>query len=143
MFARCAIEAIRTTRIVSETVLGHKLKPDEKHFAGTVAHYAMDATAGVIYGTIAKVMPGQDAGTGLPFGAAVWLVADEGIVPVTGLSKSAAEYLPSIHAYTAYTIASHFVYGLATEVVQRVVRQAIYSVFELDMQVVANHRAGY
>jgi len=58
----------------------------------------------------------------LPFGAAVWAIADEGIVPAAGLSKSPTEYPLSIHAYA---LASHLVYGLTTELVRRTVRKAL------------------
>jgi uncharacterized membrane protein YagU involved in acid resistance len=58
----------------------------------------------------------------LPFGAAVWLIADEGIVPAAGLSKSPAEYPLSIHAY-AFT--SHLVFGLTAELVRRAMRSVL------------------
>ena len=61
-------------------------------------------------------------GAGLPFGAAVWAIADEGIVPAAGLSKSPTEYPPAIHLYA---FASHLVFGLTAEVVRRAVRRAL------------------
>ena len=74
-------------------------------------------------------LPGRDewhstltVGAGLPYGASIWIVADEGVVPALGLSKSPAEYPLSIHAYA---LASHFVYGLTTELVRRAVRTAL------------------
>lgn len=114
--------AIRMAKIVSESVLAHQLTEREKETAGTIAHYAMGAASGGIYGAVAELLPTATVGAGIPFGAAVWLVADEGIVPALGLSKSTRAYPLSIHAY-AFT--SHLVYGLATEVVRRAVRSAL------------------
>lgn len=114
--------AVRTGSAVSEFVFNHKLSKPEKEVAGTVAHYAMGAASGAIYGVAAEFSPVTTAGQGLPFGAAVWLVADEAIVPALGLSKSAKEYPLSTHVY-AFT--SHLVYGLTTELVRRGVRRAL------------------
>ncbi|MDQ3133307.1 MAG: DUF1440 domain-containing protein, partial [Acidobacteriota bacterium] len=83
---------------------------------------AMGAASGAIYGTLAELSPVVTMGAGLPFGAAVWLVADEAAVPALGLSKSPIEVPPSKHAYA---LVSHFVYGATTEIVRRSVRSAL------------------
>jgi putative membrane protein len=114
--------AVRTGNVVSEFVFDHHLTKSEKETAGAVAHYAMGATSGAIYGAVAEVMPAATVAEGLPFGAAVWLIADEGVVPASGLSKESSDYPPSIHAYA---FASHLVYGLTTELVRRAVRRAL------------------
>lgn len=114
--------AVRTGNAVSELVLNHHLTKAEKETAGAVAHYAMGVTSGAIYGAMAEMMPAATVAEGLPFGAAVWLIADEGIVPAAGLSRKPSEYPPSIHAYS---FASHLVYGLTTEIVRRAVRKAL------------------
>ncbi len=114
--------AVRTGNAVSELVLDHHLTKSEKETAGAFAHYAMGVTSGAIYGALAEVTPAATVAEGLPFGAAVWLVADEVVVPAAGLSRSPREYPPSIHAYA---FASHLVYGLTTELVRRAVRRAL------------------
>lgn len=114
--------AVRTAKAISEGVFDHKLAKGEKEVAGAVAHYAMGGTSGAIYGALAERWPEVTLGAGLPFGAAVWLIADEGIVPALGLSKLPTEYPPSTHAYA---VASHLVYGLTTEMVRRAVRRAL------------------
>jgi putative membrane protein len=113
---------MRTASAVSEGLFGNRLTEAEKQTGGTVAHYAMGATSGAIYGALAECFPITTGGAGLPFGAAVWLIADEGILPALGLSKSAKEYPPWIHAY-AFT--SHLVYGWATELGRRAVRRVL------------------
>lgn len=114
--------AVRTGNAVSEFVLDHHLTKSEKEKAGAIAHYAMGVTSGAIYGAVAEVMPAATVAEGLPFGAAVWLIADEGVVPAAGLSRNPTDYPLSIHAYA---FASHLVYGLTTELVRRAVRRAL------------------
>ena len=75
-----------------------------------------------VYGAAAEVFPEVTAGAGLPYGAVVWLGADEGVVPLLGLSKAPNEYPVSTHAYA---LASHLVYGLTTEIVRRGVRNIL------------------
>ena len=114
--------AVRAANAVSEAVFDHRLTKAEKETGGMVAHYAMGAASGAIYGAAAEVFPSATVGAGLPFGAAVWLVADEMVVPALGLSKPPAEYPLSIHAYS---LASHLVYGLTAELVRGAVRRAL------------------
>lgn len=109
----------RLANAISVGVLDRELSKPEKETAGVVFHYVMGGTSGAIYGALAEVLPEVKAGAGVPFGAAVWIIADEGIVPAAGLSKSPTEYPISIHAYA---LASHLVFGLTTEVVRRAVR---------------------
>lgn len=113
---------VKTAQAISENVFDHHLTKSEKKIAGPAVHYAMGATSGTIYGAMAELTPFVTIGAGLPFGAAVWLVADEAAVPALGLSKSPTEVPLSNHAYA---LASHFVYGLTTEIVRRGVRNAL------------------
>ncbi|HVF50953.1 MAG TPA: DUF1440 domain-containing protein [Pyrinomonadaceae bacterium] len=112
----------RLANAISVDVFGHELTEREKDIAGVGFHYAMGATSGALYGAMAEFVPEVRAGAGLPFGAAVWLIADEGIVPAVGLSKSPTEYPLSIHVYS---FASHLVFGLTAELVRRGVRQVL------------------
>jgi putative membrane protein len=71
---------------------------------------------------MAELTPGVTACGGMMFGAAVWVVADESVVPALGLSKPPTEYPLSVHVYS---LASHLVYGLTAEITRRVVRHLI------------------
>jgi len=113
---------VKAAEAISETVLDHSLTKKEKKFAGPAMHYAMGAASGAVYGVAAEFEPMVAVGAGLPFGAAVWLIADEVAVPAFGLSKPPWQAPVSTHAKA---LASHFVYGLATDVVRRAVRQAL------------------
>lgn len=112
----------RLANAISVAVFNHELTEREKDVAGVAFHYAMGASSGALYGALAEIVPEARAGVGVPFGAAVWLIADEGIVPAAGLSKTPTEYPLFIHAYS---FASHLVFGLTTELVRRAVRKAL------------------
>jgi len=115
---------VKAAEMVSEKIFGHQLAQDEKKMAGDAVHYATGAASAAIYGVAAELVPEVTFGAGLPFGTAVWLVVDEGAVPLLGLSKAPSEYPLSTHIYA---LASHFVYGLTTEVVRRALRRTILS----------------
>lgn len=113
---------VKTAEAISENVFDHQLMKSEKEPAGIAVHYAMGATSGLIYGIAAEVASVTTVGLGLPFGAAVWLVADDIVVPALGLAKPATEYPLSTHAYA---LSSHLVYGLTTDLVRQGVRKLL------------------
>lgn len=113
---------VKAARAVSEGVFGHELKESEREMAGAAVHYAFGMATGGLYGAVAEFAPEITVGTGLPFGAAFWLVADETAVPLLGLSKPPTEYPISTHVYA---FASHLVYGLTAEIVRRTLRSAL------------------
>jgi hypothetical protein len=114
--------AERLANAISVGISDRELTRSEKDAAGTALHYAMGATSGALYGAVAEALPQVTIGAGLPFGVAVWVIADEGIVPAVGLSKSPAEYPLSIHAYS---FTSHLVFGLTAELVRRALRGSV------------------
>jgi putative membrane protein len=112
----------RLANALSVAVFDHELTKNKKEVAGAAFHYAMGISSGAIYGAVAEVLPEATIGAGLPFGVAVWAIADEGIVPALGLSKWGTEYPLSVHAYA---LTSHLVFGLTTELVRRAVRATL------------------
>ena len=113
---------VRTAEKISEGVFDRPLREEEKKLAGPAVHYAFGTAVGALYGAIADVWPEATAAAGMPFGAAVWLGADEVALPVLKLSKKPNDYPLSTHAYG---LASHVVYGATTELVRKVVRKAL------------------
>ena len=112
---------VKAASAISEGIFDHELTKSEKKIAGSAVHYSLGTGMGGLYGTVAELAPEVTIGAGLPFGAAFWLVVDEGAVPLLGLSKGPTEYPLSTHAYA---LASHFVYGLTAEAIRRAVRCA-------------------
>jgi hypothetical protein len=113
--------AERLSNFVSVGVLDHELSKQGKDIGGRVFHYIFGASNGALYGAASEIFPQITLGAGLPFGAAIWVVADELVVPALGLSKWAPNYPPSKHAYA---LTSHLIYGLTTHAVFTVLREA-------------------
>jgi putative membrane protein len=112
----------RLANAIAVGLFDRELTEREKETGGTALHYAYGVSMAALYGAAAELVPSVTVGAGLPYGATVWAVADEGVVPALGLSKWPTEYPLSIHAYA---FASHLIYGLTTEVVRRAVRRAL------------------
>jgi putative membrane protein len=104
---------------ISRALLGRDLTPDERKVAGPLLHYLSGAVAGAAYGVLAEMAPRVTAGGGVPFGLAVWLAADEGIVPLLGLTPPPQDNPPHRHLLAAM---AHCVYGGTTEAVRRGLR---------------------
>jgi uncharacterized membrane protein YagU involved in acid resistance len=113
---------VEVAKVISDNVLDHQLQESEKKAAGAAVHYAFGVASGGLYGALAEVVPQVTTTAGLPFGAAFWLIADEVSVPLLGLSKGPTEYPLSTHIYS---LASHLVYGVSTELSRRAVRQIL------------------
>jgi hypothetical protein len=113
---------VKTAKVISEGIFGHKLTKSEKKPAGAAVHYAFGTATGGLYGAMAEVAPQVTVGAGIPFGAVFWAVADEAAVPLLGLAKGPTAYPLSTHAYA---LASHLVYGLTAELSRRAVRNVL------------------
>ncbi|MGI8958294.1 MAG: hypothetical protein ACR2IV_00730 [Bryobacteraceae bacterium] len=107
---------VKAARAVSEHLFHHELRDDQKSFAGNVAHYTMGAASGAVYSAVTVALPAAPLARGLVFGTALWLIADEAIVPVFGFSKAPIEYPASRHGYAW---ASHLIFGVTADAVRR------------------------
>jgi len=92
----------------------------EKQRLGQLLHYTFGTTTGALYGALADTIPALTTAGGVPFGLAVWLLADELATPALGLSQPPTRQDRVTHTYA---LASHCVYGLTTECTRRLVRQ--------------------
>ncbi|HKF51028.1 MAG TPA: DUF1440 domain-containing protein [Candidatus Acidoferrales bacterium] len=104
--------------------LGRRLTREEQQKAGPIVHYAFASVVGSAYGAAAEHAPAVKKAAGVPFGAALFLGADEIALPVLKLSRGPREYPISAHIYG---LSSHIVYGLTIELVRRGVRAALGS----------------
>jgi putative membrane protein len=112
----------RLANAIGKGAFDVELNDRQKETGGTALHYAFGASMGAVYGLAAEFWPQVTAGAGMPYGSAVWLAADEGVVPLLGLSKAPTEYAASTHAYA---LGSHLVYGATAEVVRRRIRRML------------------
>ena len=102
--------------LVARATTGHSVPESKKPLAGAAIHYAFGAAVGAIYGAAAARNDDVTSGWGLPFGASVWLIADELGMPALGLAAPPTEHPAKDHATT---LASHLVFGAVTECVRR------------------------
>lgn len=100
----------------AEWLAGRALPKDRKEAAGNQVHYALGAMLGLLYGVACAATATASAGFGMPFGAAVFLIGDEAVVPALGLSGPPWRSPASTHAYS---LASHLVFGAVLEGVRR------------------------
>jgi len=92
--------------------------PRARQVAGGLVHLGFGALNGAVYGAAVALNPRLRMGGGVPFGLAVWALADERIVPALGLSRPTAEISTGLRGYS---FASHVVYGATTEMVRSAV----------------------
>lgn len=114
--------AERLAQTVSVGIFDHKLTEQEKDKAGTAFHYGFGISMGAVYGAAAEIIPEATFCEGLPYGALIWMGADELVVPALGLSKAGDEYPASIHAAA---LGAHLVYGLTLESVRNLIRNIL------------------
>jgi uncharacterized membrane protein YagU involved in acid resistance len=95
---------------------------DRKKTAGQIVHYSFGALNGAMYGAVAEVEPKASMCAGTLFGATLFVVVDETLVPLLGWSKPPQDYPLTSHLYG---FASHLIYGLTTDGVRRAVRSAL------------------
>jgi uncharacterized membrane protein YagU involved in acid resistance len=107
---------------IARWLLHRPLPEEKKPLAGNLVHYGFGASVGALYGRVAAVVPRVTTAVGLPFGLAVWLGAHVITVPALGLAEPPTRRPPSKEGLE---FALHLVYGTVTEIVRRLVRQAL------------------
>lgn len=97
--------------------VGRELSEEERKTAGSAIHWALGMGAGAAYGALRGRVPGAEAGAGLLFGTAFWLLVDEGGNAALGLTPGPAAFPWQTHARG---LAGHLVFGLTAEAALRV-----------------------
>jgi|SoiMethySBSTD1v2_1073268.scaffolds.fasta_scaffold1581967_1 uncharacterized protein DUF1440 len=82
--------------------------------AGRAIHWALGITAGAVYGVLRKRWPATARLKGLPFGTGFFLVFDELLNPVLGLTPGPAEFPWQAHARG---LGGHLTFGVVSELV--------------------------
>src|SRR4051812_20354686 len=108
--------AVRVGAAAYRTVVHREPDTATERRLGTLAHYAFGASAGAIYAVASDNLPALRKGFGSFYGGLVWAIADEGVVPALGLSRSPRELPVSVHAYS---LSGHCIYGMTLECVRR------------------------
>ena len=96
---------------------GVALSARQRDRLGLAVHYAIGIAPGAFYGALRGRVPALDAGRGSLFGLGLFLLQDEGLNAVTGLSGRPQDYPWTAHARG---LVAHLVYGLVTDALCRV-----------------------
>ncbi len=107
---------LNTATVVARTIVHGPLSVSQQERGAVAVHYAVGAAMGALYAIAREYVPQLAAGEGAPFGAAVFLIAQEFEMPRMGLSKPAGQYSVAMHANS---LGEHVVWGIATELVRR------------------------
>ena len=92
---------------------------------GKAIHYGYGVAWGAAFALAARAFPSRPpVATGLAFGALLWVLSDEMLVPLFGFSRLPARYPASSHLKG---LAAHLVYGVATEAGWRAARTPLGS----------------
>jgi hypothetical protein len=94
----------------SAALVGQELSKEQRQRVGLAIHWVLGAGAGAVYGVLRERLPGADAGAGLLFGTAFWLVIDEGANYALRLTPGPTSFPWQAHARG---LAGHLVFGVA------------------------------
>lgn len=107
---------VRAAEAIHTLVGSRRMSGRQRHLAGVTVHYAFGALVGAAYGWAVEFEPRIAARSGLPFGVAVWLFAEELALPVAGLTDTPDKYPVRDHLNA---LVAHLVFGSTTETVRR------------------------
>ncbi len=108
-------------RIVALRVLGRRLSKREQRAGAAIVHYAVGAATGASYALLAsrsgKVTSYSGIRySGIIFGTALWLLADELLMPSIGACRWPRDYSVFMQANA---LGEHLVYGLTIDAMLR------------------------
>jgi uncharacterized membrane protein YagU involved in acid resistance len=114
---------------LAQAATGQPLPSPLKPTAGSLVHYAFGGSVGALYGALSAASPPLAAGSGIPFGLTVWILADQLGMPMSGLAKPPSAYPLKDHASG---LSAHLVYGAVTEAVRRTIVQRFACSMSID-----------
>lgn len=104
--------------------MGMELEDPQDSAAGKAIHYSIGATSGVLYGILHGRAPMISKGRGTLFALGLFLLQDEGMNRMLGLSARPSAYPWQAHARGLIT---HLVYGLALDASLRGLKGVVQS----------------
>jgi uncharacterized membrane protein YagU involved in acid resistance len=114
---------VRLADKISQRVVHHPVQTQKKELAGNIVHYGFGTSLGILYGTLNEAKAAKDLFSGLAYGIIVWVIADNILVPLMGLSKGPFQKGVKDQAYA---LTSHLVYGGVLAKVLRGEKQMIH-----------------
>ena len=99
----------RIAEITARRLFKRHLNAREKRIGAAMVHYAVGATTGAAYAILARKFPEIRKSSGAIFGVALWLLADELLMPAMGATRKLKDY--SLLAQ-ANALGEHVVYAV-------------------------------
>jgi hypothetical protein len=115
-----ATEAV--ARLAVEAVTDGEPTDRTRARLGQVVHWGYGAAVGGLYGLLRCDHEDLDLPAGAGYGAALWLIGDELMVPLLGLAKGPTANGVGSHAQA---LGAHLVYGLATSGATHALRRIV------------------
>lgn len=106
--------------IAARRLRHHRLNHREKRIGACAVHYVVGATTGIAYSLLGWRFPQVRRSSGAFFGIALWLLADEWLMPATGATRKLNDY--SLLAQ-ADALGEHIVYAVIADTLLRVSSQ--------------------
>lgn len=97
------------------------LSEDEERKYGTAIHWGLGVAAGATFGALRRRLPVTAAGQGAVFGAAFWLLIDEGANAALKLTPGPAAFPWQAHARG---LAGHLVFGVLADTILDIANRA-------------------
>lgn len=108
--------------MLAEKLAGHALAVQDREAAATAIQWGFGALSGAAYGALAEYYPAATAKDGAGFGMALASLTHEHMLPALGLEAEPDEQTARERTSE---MATHVLYGVATEMVRRVVRKIL------------------
>lgn len=97
--------------------VGTQLTQQQRQRAGSALHWGLGIGAGAVYGVARSRIPLIGQAEGLGFGGSFFLLIDEGVVPLLGLSPGPGAFPWQTHVRG---LAGHVVFGMVADATLRV-----------------------
>jgi uncharacterized membrane protein YagU involved in acid resistance len=89
-----------------------ELEPIVEERAGRALHWALGIGAGALYAALRPRFGGFDLGRGVGFGTGFWLLVDEAVTPLLGLTPGPGAFPWQTHVRG---LAGHVIFGTVTD----------------------------
>ena len=108
--------------LFAEKVVGHELSPEARELAAEGIQWGLGIVAGGVYGVLAEYYPAATSKEGASFGIALEALTHEKALPALGLlrPKDDQTFRERASEMTSFTV-----YGIATEMVRKFVRNRL------------------
>lgn len=110
------------SELFAEKVAGHELSPEMRELAAEGIEWGLGLAAGAVYGVMAEYYPAVTSKEGASFGIALEALTHEKALPALGLLRPKED---QSMRERASEMTSFVVFGIATEMVRKFVRNRI------------------